>query len=131
MLHGVCGQYEIVGVIVITAAPSLLSGPGRIFVDSILWKRISPLAYLILSRALSRPFSGILSQAPLLFEPFIVLSPLGFSFSTLSRNLFDTKFSTNSCSIRCSAVLRRFLTDFGALLAQPSFKRPGAAGLPR
>ncbi len=32
------------------------------------------------SSGLSHPFSGILSQAPLFVEPFLVLSPLGFSF---------------------------------------------------
>ncbi len=47
---------------------------------NILWKEIVFLAFLTLSRALSRPFSGILSQASLVCEAFLVLSTPGFLF---------------------------------------------------
>ncbi len=58
-----------------------------IYLYTIVWKKIYILPFLILYRALSRPFSGILSQAPLLFEPFLDLSPLGFSFIDPSPKL--------------------------------------------
>ncbi len=50
-------------------------------------KKIYILAFLIHYRAFSLPFSGIISQAPLFDEPFLVLSPLGCSFLDPSPKL--------------------------------------------